>query len=59
MATQAEYDAGTKAALAIMQADITKEVPQIFQSQIPQAPLKQAATEMAKAAIDAAEKIRG
>ncbi len=47
MTTQAQYDAGAAAALAVMQADIAKEVPQIFQSRIPQAPLRQAAAEMA------------
>ncbi len=59
MTTKAEYDAGIAAALQVALADIRKDVPMIFQSQVPQDLVHQAASDMAKAAIDAAAVVRG
>lgn len=55
MATQAQYDAAAAAALKVLQTEIAKEVPAMFQSEIPQQLLQSFATEVSKASVDAAE----
>ncbi len=58
MTTQAEYDAGTAAGIIVCHKDIARDVPGMFQSQIPAQKIAQHSAEMAKAIIDAAEKAR-
>jgi hypothetical protein len=52
MATTAEYQLAAAAVLKIVQADIEKNVPVMFQGEIPQDIVKQFAADAAKAAID-------
>lgn len=58
MPSQAEFDAGIAAAMAIAQADLKQDVPAFFQSSIPQATVTEAVTAMATAAIKAAAAVR-
>jgi hypothetical protein len=58
MATPAQYAAASAAILKIVQADIAKDVPAFFQSEIPQDIVKQFAVDAAKAAIDAYEGVK-
>lgn len=56
MATQAQYQAAEAAINSIVQAEIKKEVPAMFQNQIPRDLVAQFVQQAAKAAVDAAEK---
>jgi hypothetical protein len=58
MTTQAEYDAGTAAALEVAQADVAQEVPELFRGDIPAGAIERFAADAAKAAIDAAAQVR-
>lgn len=58
MATQAQYAAATAAVLKVLQADISQDVPAMFQGQIPQDLLAQFASDAAKAAVDASEGVQ-
>lgn len=58
MTTQDIYDAGTAAALAIVNADIQKDVPSFFQSEISEDMKQEIASTVARAAIDAADAAR-
>jgi hypothetical protein len=55
MATAAEYQTASAAVLKVVQADIAKSVPSMFQSQIPQDLVKEFAADAAKAAVDAVD----
>ena len=55
MATQEEYDAATKAAIAIAFSEVPKGVPVGMFADL----IHEATTKIAKAAVDAAEKARG
>lgn len=55
MATTQDYEAGTKAALAIVNEDIAKDVPTFFQSDITLDERQEIASGVAKAVIDALE----
>lgn len=58
MATQAQYAAATAAVLKVVQADIAKNVPTMFQGEIPQDLVQQFAADAAKASVDAYEAVQ-
>ncbi len=58
MATTTEYQLAAAAILKIVQADIQKTVPSVFQDEIPQGAVSQFAADAAKAAIDAVDAAR-
>jgi hypothetical protein len=55
MATTAEYQIAAAAVLKVVQADIEKNVPVMFQGEIPQDIVKQFAADAARTAIDAVD----
>jgi hypothetical protein len=55
VATAAEYQTASAAVLKVVQADIAKSVPAMFQSRIPQDLVKEFAADAAKAAVDAVD----
>ena len=58
MTPQAEYDAGTAAALKLMRADIETMVPNMFRGMIPVDKEPALAAAVAKVVIDAAAAVR-
>jgi hypothetical protein len=58
MATPHDYQVGTDAALAVVNADIAKDVPSFFQDEISDAMKEEIAQGFAKAVIDAVDKDR-
>jgi hypothetical protein len=55
MATQADYNAGSTAAAAVLQSDLTQLVPSWAQGWIPPDEAQQLAPAVAKAVIDAVD----
>jgi len=50
--TDEQYATAVRAVLAVVQADIVKDVPTFFRNNIPQDMLQQFATDAARAALD-------
>jgi len=55
VATISEYQIAAKAVMKIVQADIDKDVPAMFQNEIPTSLVAQFANDAARAAVDAVD----